>query len=248
MTRLAKKTLGTFLAAIFMTVPVWAQRNDVPPPPVIVVNGNSDVRVAPDEATVRIGIVRQANNAQVAQQQTNAVAQQITAALTKLGIRAADIQTSRLTLTPVYDNAVPRRGNEPPRIVAYNAQNVVSVTTTDLNLVGPVIDAGFNAGANQLEGVQFSLRDDLPAREQALKQAAIDGRKKAEAIAEALNLTLGGVLEVAEGGVSVMAKGDTAYNVRSFEAAAVPAPVSPGELEVHASVTIRFLIGAAAKR
>jgi uncharacterized protein YggE len=243
MKTLANQTLITLLAMAVITIPATAQRTDVPPPPMIVVNGNSNVRVAPDEATVRIGIVRQANNAQVAQQQTNAVAEQITAALTKLGIRAADIQSSRLTLTPMYDTAVPRRGNEAPRIVAYNAQNVVSVTVSNLNLVGPVIDAGFNAGANQLEGVQFSLRDELPSRQEALKQAAVDARKKAEAIAEALGLTLGNVQEVAEGGVSVMSKGDAAYNVRSFEAAPVPAPVSPGELEVNASVTIRFLIG-----
>jgi uncharacterized protein len=244
MKTLANKTLLTFLMWIAVVPPVSAQRNnDVPQPPMIIVSGSSDVRVAPDEATVRMGIVRQANNAQVAQQQTNAAAQQILAAITKVGIPAADVQTSRLTLTPMYDQRP--RSDDPPRIVGYMAQNVVSITVSDLTLVGPAIDAGFNAGANQLEGVQFGLRDDLPSRQEALKQAVLDGRKKAEVIAEALNVNLGNVLEVAEGGVSVMSK-DAMAEGRVFMAAAPSAqtPVSPGELEVRASVTIRFAIGS----
>jgi uncharacterized protein YggE len=126
--------------------------------------------------------------------------------------------------------------------VAYNAQNVVSVRLEDLALVGQVIDAGLRAGANQLEGVQFGLRNELPSREKALKEAVGEARKKAEAIAEALNVRLAGVLEVSEGGVSV-SKLDLALAGRAQqESFASFTPVAPGELEVQANVTIRFLI------
>jgi uncharacterized protein YggE len=209
-------------------------------PPVIVVNGSSNVLVVPDEATVRIGIVRQANSAQVAQQQANAAAQEILAAVTRVGVPAAQIQTSRLTLTPIY---APRRpdSSEAPRIVAYNAQNVVSIRLDNLTIVGPVIDAGLGAGANQLEGVQFGLRNQLPSREKALKEAVTEARRKAEAIASSLNVTLAGVLEVIEGGVSFAPKMDYG-GVMMAQAREVGAPVSPGELEVQASVTVRYQI------
>jgi uncharacterized protein YggE len=144
-----------------------------------------------------------------------------------------------LTLTPIY---APRRpdSSEAPRIVAYSAQNVVSIRLEDLAIVGPVIDAGLGAGANQLEGVQFGLRNQIAAREKALKDAVAEARRKAEAIASALNVTLVGVLEVSEGGVSVLPKMDFAYGVA--QAREISTPVSPGEVEIQANVNVRYQI------
>ena len=218
-----------------------AQRADVIPPPVLVVTGNAEILAVPDEATVRLGIVRQAAAAQAAQEQANTVAQQILDAIGKIGVLPQQIQTSRLILSPVYAPRNPD-GRDAPRIVAYNASNAVSVRLDNLALIGPVIDAGLKAGANQLEGVQFGLRNDLPSREQALKQAVMEARSKAQVMADALNVRLGDVLEVSEGGISVVPRGDFIPLSGRAELAAAPTPVSPGQIEVHANITIRYRI------
>src|SRR5205823_10924329 len=200
---------------------------------------NSDVMVTPDEASVRLGIVRQAPAAQTAQDQANAVAQQILSEIRKLGVMPEKIQTARLVLSPVYAPRSPE-SRDAPRIVAYNASNTVTVRLDDLSLVGPVIDAGLKAGANQLEGVQFGLRNELPSRQQALKQAVNEARGKAEAMAEALRVTLGEVLEISEGG-SISPRFEAPLNGRVFAAQAdVATPVSTGQLDVSATVTIRY--------
>src|SRR6516225_1801448 len=49
--------------------------------PVLVVNGNSEVLAIPDQALVRLGIVRQAAVAQTAQEEVNSVAQEMADAL-----------------------------------------------------------------------------------------------------------------------------------------------------------------------
>jgi uncharacterized protein YggE len=234
-----KKIWVSSLLIVAVSTMAWSQEAARETPPVIVVNGTADIRVAPDEATVRIGIVRQASTAQIAQQQASVAAQDILAAVTRLRVPAAQIQTARLTLTPVY---APRRPDsaEAPRIVAYSAQNVVSIRLEDLSIVGPVIDAGLSAGANQLEGVQFGLRNQLASRERALKEAVTEARKKAEAIASALGVTLAGVLEVVEGGVSVIPK--DYGGAMLAQAREISTPVSPGELEIQASVTVRYEI------
>src|SRR5215510_1197225 len=165
--------MHTLSIALFV---MFLQRPDVPPsPPVIVVSGTAQVFVAPDQATVRLGIVRQSTNAQAAQEQANAVAQEILNAIHRVGIPVQQIQTSRLILSPVYAPRTPE-SRDAPRIVAYNATNSVSVRVDDLSLVGAVIDAGLKAGANQLEGVQFGLKNDLPSREQAIKEAVNEAR------------------------------------------------------------------------
>ena len=240
-----RNTLPAVLLVLTITAPAFTQRAQ-PSEPVIAVQGSAEIRVAPDEATVRLGILRQANTAQAAQEQANATAQQILSAITQLGVPQQQIQTSRLNLSPIFAPRGPE-SREAPRIVAYQAANLISIRLDDLSQVGPAIDAGLKAGANQLEGVQFGLRNELPAREQALKQAVNEARRKADAIAEALNVRLDGVLDVSEGGVSVTPRtefGDVVM-ARSLEAA--PTPVSPGQLEVRASVSIRYRIGAVSR-
>jgi len=213
-----------------------------PAPSVIVVNGNAQVLAVPDEANVRLGIVRQAPTAQAAQDQANTVAQEILAAIRRVGVPSQQIQTSRLVLSPVY---APRgaESRDAPRIVAYNATNTVSARISDLAMVGSVIDAGLKAGANQLDGVQFGLRNDLPSREQAIKEAVQEAQSKAQVMAEALRVSLAEVLEATEGGVSITPVAEPGIVGFSARAVAAPeTPVSPGQIQVQASVTIRYRI------
>ena len=208
------------------------------PAPSLTVSGNGEVRVAPDEATVRLGVTRQAANARQAQDQVNEVAQRILDAVTRLNVPKEQIQTSQLTLSPVYEGDRP---GQAPRIVRYQASNVITVRLEKLALVGPVIDAGLQAGANQLEGVSFGLREDRAARDRALRQAVEEARAKADVLAEALGVQILGVLEAQEGGFNVRPVfAETAMMARGGAMDATP--VSPGEVTVNATVTIRYRI------
>ena len=243
----SKPTMKTTILSLCLMLagPIVASAQTSPlPPPALSVNGSATLQVAPDRAVVRLGVMRQGTTAFNAQDQTNKVVQEILNALGREGITANQIQTSRLTLSPVYSQQRPG-SNDPPRIVAYMASNVVTITLDDLAKVGPAIDAGLTAGANQLQGVQFAIKDDLAVREQALRQAVTEAKRKAEAMADALGVRLVEILEVMEGGVSVTPKFMEERAVFSRAAAAdiAPTPVSPGELDVQASVHVRYRIG-----
>ncbi|HYG60990.1 MAG TPA: SIMPL domain-containing protein [Thermoanaerobaculia bacterium] len=221
--------------------------------PVLSVQGSGQTRVEPDEAVVRLGVTAQAPTARAAQDQVNKTAAAILAAVRALGVAAEQVQTSELSLGPVYSSGGPQERNE-PRITGYQANNVVSVTLAELNRVGPVIDAGLGAGANRLEGVMFGLRNDAPARAAALANAVTEARGKAEALARAAGVRLVEIVEIVEGGVSVftptMARGGRV----AMEAMdmAMATPVSSGQVSVDASVTLRYRIapqaGAGAPR
>lgn len=210
--------------------------------PVLTVSGSGQARVAPDEATVRLGVTAQAPTARAAQEQVNVVANAVLAAVRKLGVKAEDIQTSDLSLNPVYSQG---RGqeNQEPRITGYQASNVVSIRLEDLTKVGPVIDAGLAAGANRLEGVFFGLRNDEAARAEALTDAVREARSKAEALARALRVRLVEIVEVAEGGVSISPP-PSPFRGRVMAEMAMDAstPVSSGQVGVEASVTVRYRI------
>jgi uncharacterized protein YggE len=234
-----KPIVLSFLLIAMGTPAAWAQSAVPVSEPVLTVNGTAEVRVTPDVATVRLGVVGQADTAASAQDGVNAAAGRILEALGAAGVQARHIQTSRLTLTPMYSRQRPGEGN--PRIVAYRADNTVTVRVEDLTLLGAVIDDGLRAGANQLQGVTFGLIDDLPAREIALAEAISEARRKAQAMAEALDVRLEAVILVNEGGLSIQRPMMEGRMMAMQEGA--PTPVSAGEVTVSASVSIRYRIG-----
>jgi uncharacterized protein YggE len=242
MNRPAVSVLALFLLAAASTAAAQEEAAvDAPTIPVLTVSAQGDARVTPDEATVRLGVFTQAPTAREAQDQVSRTAGAILEAVRRLGIPAERIQTSDLNLGPVY--AQGRPGNEPeePRIVGYQASNVVSIQVEQLDKVGPVIDAGLGAGANRLDGVMFGLRNDRQARAEALTQAVEAARAKADTLARALRVRLVRILEVAEGGISVSPPPFLKGRMAAMESMA-DTPVSPGQVGVGATVTIRWEI------
>lgn len=238
---------ATVLAVLTLGLALPALAHDAAPQSAITVQGDAEVRRAPDEANVRLGVVSQEPTAQAAQQGANRIAQAILAAVKDLGVPDTAIQTSRLVLYPVYSqpSRLMQEGGSRedfvPQIVAYTASNTVSVRLADLAKVGPVVDAGIGAGANQVEGVDFRLRDDTSARTEALEAAVAEARGEAQAIARALGVTLGPVLSADEGHLSVaypsFERASFAMDVAQQSAST---PVAPGDITVSASVTVRF--------
>ncbi len=118
----------------------------------------------------------------------------------------------------------------------------MSVRIDDLAKVGPVIDAGLAAGANNLDGVEFGLRDDGAARAAAFTDAVRSARGKAEALAAALRVRLVEIVEVAEGGVAISQPQPFRGRAMAMAPEAAATPVSPGQVGVDASVTVRWRI------
>lgn len=224
------------VALAFGVATLAEAQNDRPEPRSIVVTGNGTVRADPDVAYVRLGVSSRAKTAKDAQAQTNAAIAKFYAALDALRIDRKDIQTSRLTLNAYYDN--PRPGQR-PEIAGYEAENVIAVRLTDFAKIGPVVDAGVEAGVNNMQGVSFSIID-TKARMDALQAASREAKAKAEAIASALGIRLGAILVVNEGGsyappMMEYARG-AAMDMKQGTT------VSPGQLDITANVTIRFAI------
>jgi uncharacterized protein YggE len=208
--------------------------------PVLTVSGSGQARVAPDEATIRLGVLAQAPTAREAQERVNRIAGAILDAVRKLGIPAERIQTTGLNLGPQY--AQGRTADQGPRITGYQASNTVSILVDDLARVGPVIDAGLAAGANNLDGVEFGLRNDAAARAAALTDAVREARGKAEALAKALKVRLVEIVEVAEGNVAVSPPPFRARGMAIAAEAMTATPVSAGQVGVDATVTVRWRI------
>lgn len=213
------------------------------PPPTITVNGNASVKRAPDVAVIQLAVETVASTAAEASDQNAALMNDVLAAVRSQGVPSSSIRTERLELQPRYEE--PRnRVEQEPRIVGYRAVNQVTVRLDDVTAVGGVVDAAVRAGANRVTGIRFELSDPESAYHEALQEAVAKARAEAEVVASALGKRLGEPLHVSTSGFSpppIPYRQDMA--MARAESMAAP-PVEPGELEVHATVSIAWRLGS----
>src|ERR1044071_9001739 len=163
----------------------------------VLVVGDSIVQAQPDTAIITIAVVTQNRTAITAQQENAAKTDAVVRALKAAAGTGAEVKTSGYTLQPqrVY------KENQPPTITGYEVRNSVTVTTSDLNKLGAIIDAAAQAGSNDISGIAFTLRQDRQARDRALSEATLEAVGKARMIATALGGRVGRIVEVQGGGV-----------------------------------------------
>lgn len=159
------------------------------------VSGESELITVPDQAEVSAGISARAATVAQAQDQANSTINAITQAVKALGIKDNDIKTLDYSINPEYDYESAFRP-----IIAYNVTTSLRIKTSDLAKINEVIDTATANGANQVNGVQFSLseakRDELT--NQARKEAIEDARGNAEELARLAGMKLGRIMNVYE--------------------------------------------------
>ncbi len=197
------------------------------------VTGTGIVSAAPEQAVLFLAVQTQSASAAQASADNAAVMTTIIQALTSVGVDKNSIETISYTLSPIYENN-PNQ-SMPSKIVGYAARNAIQVTVTDLGKVGKVLDAAVSAGANDVQGIMFTLSSTTLAtlQKQALGQAVQDADGQAKAVASSLGVTIVGPISVTPGYVFQP-------NYQRFTAASQPTPIQPGTLQVTATVQVTY--------
>jgi len=226
------RNLGMLLAVLVLAFPAAAE-----PMPTISVTGEGHVDLAPDMATLSLGVVTEAATANEALDRNSAQLAAVIARLGKMGIADRDVQTSGLSLGPRYDY---NGSNGAPRLVGYTATNMVSVRVRALDSLGGVLDSVVADGANTLNGLGFGLQDPGPATDEARRRAVADARHRAELYAQAAGVTLGAVLSISEQGDGYrpmpMVQAEASF------AKGADVPVSSGELNLSSTIAVVYEI------
>jgi uncharacterized protein YggE len=209
--------------------------SEPPDPPHVRADGEAIVTAKPDRAKIDIGLVSQAQTARLAAEQNSKQLNEVISDIRKTLGSEVEIRTISYSLSP--QQRYPKDGGQPV-IVGFKATNIVQVTTDDLSTVGKIIDIATQAGANNIQGMQFTLRDEEAVRAQALRQATLEARASAEAIAAALGVKIVRVLSVVEGEHPPVRPVFNVAMARAAQSGAPPTPVEPGTIEIHAKVTL----------
>ncbi len=118
--------------------------------------------------------------------------------------------------------------------LGYRAVNAISVRLDDVDKVARLIAEVTERCDATVRGPSWQIALANPARSEAFRAAAEDARRKAEAYASALGVTLGDVLSVIEPGLAVRTHQRHELLPAPAPAAAPQASVAPPEIQIDA--------------
>ena len=227
------------LLGIAMACPLGAQdtgAGDRPTAgaPTITATGHGEARIAPDRATVSIGVQTKAPTAAQASAENARKQRAVIDALKSLGIADQEISTVEYS---VYPESAPTTTDErTPRILGYTVSNSVRVDVQHVDRLGAIIDAALGHGANAINSVDFSSSNEDEARRAALALAVQHARGDAEAMARGAGGRLGELVDL----TSEAAARPIEFGQRMAIGAAAATPISPGSETVAVEVVGRW--------
>ena len=234
-----KKVIALCLAALLLacSIPALAEEN----PRLIRVSGNAVVSLAADTATLQIGVNTRKPTVQEAQKENAALMNAVLDALHAIGIEDQDIMTSQFNVSSQYDYSTSSFGQE-VRKLFYEVQNNVSVTVHDLSLIGQVLDAAMEAGANTSYGISFSSTKQNEAYQKALTRAVEDAMQKANVLATAAQVSLGNLVSINANQNQNYAAGYGLSNSYIYEAKSMDrgTVITSGDITVSAEVVLEY--------
>lgn len=208
------------------------------PPRVLSVTGQGRMEVKPDTATITLGVTQLRPTPMEAYEAMSADLAKVAGQVKSAGVKEDQIKTSTFNLQAEY-NWTQEKGQV---LSGYRATNSISITTQELEKVAALIQSAMSAGANQLQGVSFYVKDTEKLTKEALDLAVDDAKGKAEQVANRL-----GTKVVRVQSVSIQDNGMPAYrpmmdaNAGMAKAAAMEAaPVFSGTAPYSVSVSVTF--------
>lgn len=239
------------LAAAALAVPAVASAHDVSSGPVVAA-GNAVLTVSaegrstrkPDLAVFTAGVTSSGKTAGAALSANAADMTRVIAALKRAGIADKDIQTSNLSLNPVYAD-MSRQPASPleqqvPQIIGYQVSNQVSVRQRNLADFGRTIDTLVSSGANQVNGPSFSMDEPDGALDEARVEAMKKARERAKLYAGAAGLKVVRILSISESGGYAPQPPVLYARAAMADMGGASTPVAAGEVAMQASVTVLF--------
>ncbi len=206
----------------------------------ITTTGNGVVITQNNRAVMYLAVETMSPDAKQAAQDNANIMTKVKHAVIGAGAAPDKIETDNYTMYPVYEYD---KGKVKSR--KYEVNNRMKVVVEDLTKAGAVMDAAISAGANRIENIMFTVRNPGKYKDDALREAAQDARRKADIIAASLGKTVTNIISVTDNSVRVSPR-NYMMNARmaggNDMAESATTPMEGGDAKVESSVTVVFEI------
>lgn len=163
---------------------------------VLTMSGTGEAGAVPDQLSFALGVNVTRVDLDQALDAANTSMGRVLGALGEYGVEKGDIQTTGLSMTPVYQY----HDYSPPTITGYRVSERASVLVRELKQGGKAVSAAVAAGGNnvRVSDIRLLVGDDDAVMERARDAAVAEATAKAEQYAAASGQTLGEVMTLRE--------------------------------------------------
>jgi uncharacterized protein YggE len=203
----------------------------------IMMTGTGEATGVPDQLTFDLAVSTSGSDVSSALHRASSTTRHVLQAVQAQKVARKDLQTTGLSISPVYDYS----GSGPAVITGYSVTENVSVLVRSLPSAGRTITAAVQAGGNavRLHGVRLQIGDEDALLKQARDDAIADARTKAEQYAAAAGRGLGDVTSIRE--VQGSGRVIVPATFRASADAAVTGgsvPIRAGSAHLHVTVKV----------
>jgi uncharacterized protein YggE len=160
-------------------------------PPLISVSGSAEVKVAPDEIYLKLGVETRHESLENAKTQNDERVSKALAFLKVSDIKTKDVQTDFISIEPTYDSNVSRT-----KPVTFVVRKSIEVKLTDTGSFEGLLTGLLTNGVNNVHGIEFRTSQLRKHRDTARAMAIRAAREKASALASELGVKCGKVYNI----------------------------------------------------
>ena len=208
--------------------------SSIQPETTITLMGRGAVEMAPDMATINVGVQVEAKTAADAMAQQSSQMNGVFAAVKAAGIADRDMQTGNMSLSPVYEYP----NNARPRLTGYQASNSITIRVRKLDTLGKTLDAVVKGGGNTINGISFSVDQPEKFQNEARVEAIQDATAKAELYAQAVGYKVKRIVTISE--QEFYPQPPMPVMMRMQDKAAEATPIAAGEVSLVQTVNVVF--------
>ncbi|MEN0010682.1 SIMPL domain-containing protein, partial [Flavobacterium nitrogenifigens] len=219
---------------MFMTMSYGQEIKQIP---LINVNGEGKVKVAPDQVCISASVETKGNNAKDVKKQNDEKMDAVLKFIKKMNIPTADFKTKQVALNPQYDYEKKK--------TSYNATQTVEIVVKDLSKYDELMEGLVQQGINRIDRVSFESSKLAQYESEARKLAMKDAKVKAEEYVSVLGQKVGKAFTISDN--SQIYRPQPMYAAMRMKEAdsmggASNETLAIGEIEITANVSVSFVL------
>lgn len=202
--------------------------------------GKGQATAVPDQLAFALAVGATRPDLETALDSASTTMDRVLAALEPYGVKRADVQSTGLSMFPVYDY----HSYGPPTLRGYRVSQRASVLVRELKQGGRAVSAAVSAGGNavRVNDIQLKVGDTEAVMKKARDAAVAEATAKAEQYAAATGQDLGEVLTLREVSTSNRSANRTpTYQLGGMmdsARAVAPMPVRAGRQDLGVTVQV----------
>lgn len=164
----------------------------VPEGPHLITQGEAQIKVAPDMATLSLAVTALKDDSRAAKEEVDTKVAALFSGLSSLGIKKEDIDSGNLVTRPDY--SYPREGK--PELNGYLAERTITVRLYQLDNLSQVLDKALEQGIQNVQHIAYGAREAESYQQQARAAAIAHAKALAAELAEGFERPLGDIYAI----------------------------------------------------